>query len=170
MPQCNAGSVPVRGFCEADGECGISMSLDNCNGWDVLQIVAYAFTSGIPIKILWDYLYEYAAKVRELLPHDNAVRGKRMSTYEFLYDKKPVLSHLRVIGCVVHAFLNRDHRPEGHTFGERSVSGIFVGFPSHILTGVYIWRPGESKVIVYDSCCTSVTRPGIDVVRLGPAF
>ena len=46
-PNCQVGTVPIGGFCEADGECGTG-NLDNCpGGYDVYMTIA-AVTTGPP--------------------------------------------------------------------------------------------------------------------------
>ena len=71
-----------------------------------------------------------------------AVIGK--TPFEAWFGQKPIVSHLKVFGCLCYALVPAEKRTK---LERKSVPGVFVGYSS-VKKGYRIFDPSTKKVIV----------------------
>ena len=97
--------------------------------------------TGLPLP-LWAEAVATAIYLRNRLP--NRSIGKSMS-YESLYNKKPLINHLRPYGTKVFVHLPEEKRQAGTKLMPRAIEGYHIGYiSSDKIFRIYI--PSEHKV------------------------
>lgn len=99
---------------------------------------------------LWDELF--LAVVHVTNRTSTSIHG--LTPYEALLneiypecDNKPNLRHLRVLGCKVYVFIEKERRVQSHKLDARAEVGILVGYTGTTIYNVYIPSRNGAKVI-----------------------
>lgn len=100
--------------------------------------------ANLPLRF-WDAAVLTACYLRNRLP----VRSNKQSPHELMNGSKPILSHLRVWGCICYALID-EKDPHRYKLLPTSLKGIFVGYcESKTQYRVYIpSKPGPNKIII----------------------
>ena len=72
-------------------------------------------------KEYWKYALKYAFYIKNLLLQ----AATKQTPYERMNGEKPSLSFIKVIGCKIYSFVEKQFRRK---FDERAKVGVFLGF------------------------------------------
>ena len=92
-------------------------------------------------KEYWTYALNYAFYIKNLLLHS----ATKQTPYERMYGEKPNLSFIKVFGCKVYSFVEKEFRGK---FDERAKVGVFLDFAENSKTYIIgLEKNGAAKKI-----------------------
>ncbi|KAI1000596.1 hypothetical protein K3495_g7597 [Podosphaera aphanis] len=136
IPYCGIARLVSAPYCQHQN--GVSKRLNRTLVTMARYMIKHA---GLPLRF-WDAAITTACYIKNRIP----LKEDNLTPYEKFSGIEPVLSHLKVWGCICYALINRED-PHRYKLSPTSMEGIFVGYyESSTQYQVYVpSKPGRCK-------------------------
>lgn len=104
--------------------------------------------------------------VRNRIGNGPVVNDHMISPYEAFTGRVPNVDHIRVWGCKVHSYMERESIPQGlrrDKLMDKSRIGVFVGYVADTSKQFLVWAPDRRNVIKSSNVTFHEDEPGGDI-------
>lgn len=111
----------------------------------------------------WEEACQAGCYIRNRISNGPEVNGHMVSPYEALTSKVPNVDHVRVWGCKVHSYMDRESIPQNFRrdkLMDKARVGIFMGYVADTSKQFLIWAPDMKTIIKTSNVVFYEDEPG----------